>query len=210
MSLSTTSSQLTQTSLHDLSVEKRSKESGLRALALMSNPGTWRASETLINSKNLCAHIESFVIPVEDGALEIKRTTLTAVNRLAPQSPKVECCAETRRNGKVERDVLSQASYKAVAQKFYNFFHDAVENRLVEIAENAAQFNWQTDPAGGYKTVLPGENLELSVKSLQLSSRVRPPKQDFSVTATLPGGVSVKVYGDRASEVFAAVHEVVS
>jgi hypothetical protein len=181
-------------------------------LALQSDPNTWRASEIHINSKNCCGHIESFVVPVHDGTVEIRRTTLTPANRVIPQLPTVECCAETRRNGQVEITNVSEASYKVVEQKYYSFLTEKIENVLAGIAENPSQVRWQADPINGFKTVLAGENIELSVKSNQLSPRSRPTKQDFRVTArsTLCGGVSRGFSGELAQEVFEAARQSLS
>lgn len=83
---------------------------------------------------------------------------------------------------------------------------------LAGIAENPSQVRWQADPINGFKTVLAGENIELSVKSNQLSPRSRPTKQDFRVTArsTLCGGVSRGFSGELAQEVFEAARQSLS
>jgi len=212
MSLSTATAHTTIPASLNSSSQIRSKVSGPCLLALQSDPNTWRASEIHINSKNCCGHIESFVVPVHDGTVEIRRTTLTPANRVIPQLPTVECCAETRRNGQVEITNVSEASYKVVEQKYYSFLTEKIENVLAGIAENPSQVRWQADPINGFKTVLAGENIELSVKSNQLSPRSRPTKQDFRVTArsTLCGGVSRGFSGELAQEVFEAARQSLS
>jgi hypothetical protein len=212
MSLSTsTTSQCDHASVQNLSVETGSKESALRSMVLQSNPSAWRANEVHINSKNCCGHIESFVIPVEDGTVEIRRTTLTSAHRLVPPPPKVECCAETRRNGQVEISKLSEASYKTVESRYNSFLRQKIENLLADVAENPSQLRWEADMSG-FKAILPGENVEVSVRSTRVPTVGFRAAESCRVVAcsTHYSGVSVSFSGQLAAEVLKAARESLS